>query len=320
MNLRNSAVRLLTTSALLWLSSQAAAAAVAGLSQVKIEPTQRIRAKGLDWDQEIRVALPASYGTTKQSYPVLWVTDGTAYFELAVKTVNYDLRQRLPEMIIVAVGAPASEGQSGFGDHRGYEFLPSATSGFIGFGSDLLEPQLNAARERRKAAGKPTAQGGGAAAFLAFMVEELRATLAREYRMSGDHTLFGDSGGGVFCTFALFSRPESFSRYICGSPNLAAGNFELFRMEERYAKAHTDLKATVFIGAGDAEILDPNPIVSAWGVVSSTARMAEILTLRNYPSLNLSARIFPGEDHASVVPLNLSWGLRTVWHDYAGMK
>jgi hypothetical protein len=48
------------------------------------------------------------------------------------------------------------------------------------------------------------------------------------------------------------------------------------------------------------------------------ARMVEILRLREYPSLKLHARILPGEDHASVVPLNLSVGLRAVWEGSVG--
>jgi len=171
-----------------------------------------------------------------------------------------------------------------------------------------LENQLAA----RKAAGEPPMEGGGAGKFLGFIVDEVRADLSRKYRMADDHALFGDSGGGYFCAYALFARPGAFSRYICGSPPLHGGNFELFRMEERHAKAHDDLKAAVFFGAGEAEMLEKN-IIPAWGIVSSTARMAEILGLRKYPSLKLHVRIFPEEDHASVVPLNLSWGLRLVW-------
>jgi hypothetical protein len=41
--------------------------------------------------------------------------------------------------------------------------------------------------------------------------------------------------------------------------------------------------------------------------------MADILRVRAYPSLTLSARIFPGEGHVSVIPLVIAWGLRAVW-------
>jgi hypothetical protein len=43
--------------------------------------------------------------------------------------------------------------------------------------------------------------------------------------------------------------------------------------------------------------------------------MAEILKMRAYPSLSLHFRIFPGENHLTVIPLNLAWGLRAVWEE-----
>jgi uncharacterized protein len=243
---------------------------------------------------------------------VLWLTDGPWYFELAVKAVNFDIKKHVPEMIVIAVGPPA-DGLKDFGPRRFYDFLPMNDRSFTGFGSDFHEKQWQVIQEQQKAANKPPLKGGGAAPFLSFLIDQLRPALARDYRMANDHVLFGDSAGGIFCVYALFARPDGFSKYICGSPVLNLGNHELFRMEERYAKEHGDLKAAVFLGAGEAEVLDPNEIISAGGIVSSTARMAEILRLRKYPSLQLSARIFPGEDHASVPPLNLSWGLRAVW-------
>lgn len=282
---------------------------VAGLQEVRIEPARRLHSKLFEWDQGIQIALPASYGKTNRSYPVLWVTDGPMYFELAVKTVNYDQRFHVPEMIIIAVGPPLDEINE-LGRRRTYEFMSTKKWGFTGFGSELLEKELAALK-----AAEPGLEGGGAAKFLTFLVDEARPALSREYRMTDDHMLFGDSGGGSFCVYTLFARPQAFARYICGSPSLYSGELELFRAEERYAREHQDLKAIVFFGAGEAEMMDPNPIISAAGVLSSAVRMVEILKSRKYPSLKLHARIFPGEDHASVVPLNLSWGLREVWQE-----
>ena len=55
--------------------------------------------------------------------------------------------------------------------------------------------------------------------------------------------------------------------------------------------------------------------MSAVGIVSCVARIAEILKMREYPSPKLHVRLFPGETHGSVIPLNLGWGLRTPWRD-----
>jgi fructokinase len=288
---------------------------IAGLDDVIVEPARRVRAPSFEWDHEIRVALPASYASDDRAYPVLWLMDGAAYFELAVKTVNYDLKAHLPDMIVASVGTPREE-LSQFARRRGYDFFPTPQWMFEGFGAQLFERPLLAVQSQLQAVGQPLLLGGGAAAFLSFLVDELRSELLRQYRMADDHTLFGDSGGGFFCSYALLSRPQAFKRYICGSPCLAAGDFELFRLEEAYAREHDDLKAIAFFGAGEREMLDGNDLVSAWGVVSSMARMVEILHARKYPSLELHARLFPGEDHASVPAWNLSAGLRAVWRHH----
>jgi predicted alpha/beta superfamily hydrolase len=113
----------------------------------------------------------------------------------------------------------------------------------------------------------------------------------------------------LFCAYTLVAQPKAFKRYICGSAPLAAGDYEVFRIEERYAQQHEDLPASTFFGVGEKEVLDANTL----GVFSSTARFAEILKTRAYPSLTLSFRAFEGEGHISVIPPLVSFGLRSVW-------
>jgi predicted alpha/beta superfamily hydrolase len=276
----------------------------------------RLRGKGFDWDHEIQVALPASYRKSDKAYPVLWVTDGLINFDFAVEVVNaWAAKKYWPEMIVVAIGTPPEASQE-FLARRDYEFSPTVTNswGFRGVGGDELATQM---LER---AGFTDAQAkfgtGGAPKFLAFLVDELRVALQRKYRISDSHTLFGSSGGGDFCTYALFTRPKSFDKYICLSPALNASNYELFRLEEKYAQANKDLPAAVYFAAGEGEILQGG-IISGLGIVSSMSRMAEILTLRQYPSLRLWAHIFPGEEeeHGSFKSAGLARGLRAMWAD-----
>jgi hypothetical protein len=82
-------------------------------------------------------------------------------------------------------------------------------------------------------------------------------------------------------------------------------------MEEEYALTHKDLRADVFLGFGEEEVT----ATGASAIASSTSRMIEMLSSRKYPSLHLHARVFAGEDHLTVIPLNLEWGLRTLWED-----
>jgi predicted alpha/beta superfamily hydrolase len=279
---------------------------------VTIEPSRRMRGEGYPWEHHIQIALPPSYGKTDRRFPVIWVTDGQFFFSSVAELVTSCAGKYLPEMIVVAVGAPpeANQTNNAIQSRRSFDFSPNAIKGYQGFGSSVHNERSEISEQKLKAEGKLLNDRlGGAPRFLAFLIEDVRKQLARDYRMADDHTLFGHSGGGLFCTYALVARPSGFNRYVCGSPSLAAGDYEVFRIEERHAQENKDLAASVFFGAGEAEVLAG----STWGLVSSMARMAEILKVRAYPSLKLNARIFPAENHVSVIPLVLSWGLRAVW-------
>ncbi len=161
---------------------------------------------------------------------------------------------------------------------------------------------------------EPRQLGGGARAFLGFLVDDLRPALSSEFRFDpDDHGLFGISAAGLFVGYALFARPGAFAKYICGSPYLFSGGEEVFRLEAEYAAAHDDLPASVFFGAGETEIDDL--MMSRMQIVGSMVRLAETLRVREYPSLRMSSRIFTGESHDSSIPLTLSWGVRTLWAD-----
>ena len=289
------------------ISSDAAA-------DVSIEASRRLRAEGYPWEHEIKISLPPSYKRGNAAYPVLWVTDGQYHFDKATAIVNDLSKSSIPEMIVVGVGVPP-ESVKQVQMRRVYDFSPPMRIGFEGFGSKLFDEQTKILEERVRANGMDyvfAAQPrGGAPAFLAFLVDKVRPVVARDYRMGDEHILYGHSGGGVFCMYVVLIKPQSFKKYLCTSPNLYAGNYELFRIEDRYSETHSDLSAKVFLGAGEGEVLQGG-WVSAWGVVSSMARMAEIMNLRRYPSLTLYVRIFPGEEHAANA-LSLREGLRTLW-------
>lgn len=178
-------------------------------------------------------------------------------------------------------------------------------------GRDVFNKANEALDEFTKQSGIGVAErAGGAPHFLSFLVDEVRPALAKKYRMADQNILFGHSSGGTFCTYALLARPAGFQKYICSSAGLYGGNGYFFELENRYARTHDDLKAEVFFAAGEGEVIQPT--IAGIGLVSSTSRMAEVLTERKYPSLELSMRIFPAEDHATTLPRSLSWGLRAL--------
>ena len=274
-----------------------------------IEKPRLMRARGFEWDHEIRVALPISYSATTSTYPVLWLTD--QYFELAVALLeSVALGRELPELILVNVGPDPSAPVLDWARRRVYDFTPEAEVLYDGPGAEWLRAQTRAA----EAAGVPQQAGGGAGDFLDFLVDTVRPQLAAEYRMDpDDNCLFGHSGGGMFAGYALFARPGAFSRYIIGSPSLYGSNQKIFALEEEYAAGHDDLEADIFLGGSTSEIV--NQVAASWGIIGSMIRLAEVLSVRNYPSTKVTVKLFPDESHLTVVPSLLLWGIRTVWAD-----
>lgn len=272
---------------------------------MSIEPALAMRTVAFDWDYEVQVALPASYGVMPdKAYPVLWLTDGPFLLPLAVGLLNTLVVGGLaPEMIIVGVGCASEAGAAEFGRRRSIDFTPPGKSVlFDGPGGDYF-----------RKLGVPEGGEQKADDLLAFLVDELRPALARQYRMNDDHGLMGHSGGGMFASYALFARPGAFRRYIIGSPSSNAVERSAFRLEREYAAANEDLKADVFFGAGELEIGKLG--LAAWGIVSAPVLMAETLLLRQYPSLNVTTRIFSGKDHSSVIADVIAEGVRAVWAD-----
>lgn len=272
---------------------------------MSIAPPQSVRTAAFDWDYEVQVALPASYSAMPDKrYPVLWLTDGPLMLPLAVGLLNTLVIGGLaPEMILVGIGCPSDAGVAEFGRRRAIDFAPpGATILFDGPGGDYF-----------RKLGVPEGARQQADDLLAFLVDELRPALAETFRMSDDHGLMGHSGGGMFASYALFARPGAFRRYIIGSPSSNAADRAAFRMEAEHAAANEDLAADVFFGAGEREIGKLG--LAAWGIVSAPVLMAETLMLRQYPSLNVTTRIFSGKDHSSVIADILAEGIRAVWAD-----
>jgi len=260
------------------------------------------------WPHDVHIALPPSYDHSDRTYPVLWVTDASLGFPLVAGLMtSLGLVQEMPELIVVGVGAPAELDLAEFNLRRTYDFYPRPRWINAGPGGAQMEALLS--DDILKA-------GGGADSVLSFLVDELRPQLAAEFRFDDDHGLVGFSAGGHFVGYALLSRPQAFDRYLADSPALSGCEDLLFTLEAEYAATHDDLPAKVFFAAGEAELADP--YIAAADVVGSMARMAQLLRLRGYPSLELVTRVYPGQTHGSAAAYALSEGLRVLYPSTPG--
>jgi len=253
------------------------------------EPVRTVQIPDYPFEHEVRVWLPPSYRHHEErTYPVLWMTDNALETGRVASHGN--------EFVIVSVGSPQGIAFGEFQRRRTYDFLP--------------DPELLVGESYL---GLSDASVGGAPLFRDFLVDVLRPQLAADYRMDPDeHALVGSSGGAMFGLYVLFTRPDGFSKYVLASP---ADGIQLLRLEKECAVQYGDIAARVLIGAGADEMTDP--MMARAGVVSTVARVVEALTVRDYPSLELTATILPGENHSTAYRALLSHGVRHLWRERA---
>lgn len=265
---------------------------------------RNFQSEAFSYKHQVTVALPASYAAQPgRTYPVLWVLDSPLIMRSVVGLLDVMVLGNLaPEMIVVGVGSPPEEGLAGVG-RRVMDFSPP--------GKGYAPPGLPG--ERWTALAPIPDFPHKAEAFLSMLVDEIRPKLAKEYRFSGEHALFGHSAGGMFAAYSLFTRPDAFQKMIIGSPYLEGVSGAVFTTEAKYAAKHDDLKVKVFLGVGEKEAEEYFVAIS--GILESTARLSRTLIARHYPSLDLSTRIFAGRDHYTVLPDVIISGIGYLWRD-----
>ncbi len=273
--------------------SRSAAQTPLALDQIvwggSVEPSRLVRPKGWQWEHEVRIWLPPTYRSSTRTYPTLWVSDNA--LEVVQAALTGAGFGRSPELIVVAVGPPRGTTVAEFQRRRTYDFMAAKS---------VMGPMFAAI---------PDSGMGGANGFLDFLVNQLRPLLAKEYRMDPtDHGYAGHSGGAQFGLYVLFNRPESFTKYLISSP---AAHQVWLDMEDAWFRKHKDLKARVFLSIGEAEAA--HPLWSAAEIGSAFALVAQRLATRKYPSMELATRVFPGEDHLTVLPVAYTHGLIYLW-------
>ena len=95
---------------------------------------------------------------------------------------------------------------------------------------------------------------GGGRRFLDCITQEVLPAVHERYPTDPTRvTLLGHSFGGLFGLETLFTRPESFSHYLIGSPSVWWDGQVILRHEEESAVAREDLPANVFLAVGGGE-------------------------------------------------------------------
>jgi len=231
-------------------------------------------------DFYIYISLPQSYEATDKHYPVLYILDGDMAYGMAASIARYlQFGENIPELIIVGIGYGTLKKEEG--NMRQRDYSPTEKSGKEGI-------------------------TGGASNFLNFLTDELFPHIDSTYRThKNDKAVFGYSMAGLFCFYTLFNKPETFNKYIIGSPYLLWDNEVIFNEEERAAIKFTEINAKIFISVGSEEPTEKyfNPV----------DELVTLLEDREYEGLILETKVFDGGTHLICPPEAMTYGLISVY-------
>ncbi|MBK6458281.1 MAG: alpha/beta hydrolase [Gemmatimonadetes bacterium] len=263
------------------------ASALPAQTPVSVSGTDRftLKARSNGVEYRVDVSLPPGLDTMSVRPPVFVVTDANLAFNTVHETVTMlGISGEMAPVIVVGVGYPETDG-------RGY------TPAYI----------VNRTRDYTptNAAGMPG--GGGSAAFLAFLKDELVPMMEAKYRADPTRRgLGGHSLGGLFATYALLHEPGFFSRYWIGSPSLWWDNQLSFSWVPKVKAGATQPhgRAYLTVGAKESAVMVP-----------PMQRMAVELK-RNFPELRVGSQVYPDESHGSVVGGAISRALRFLYGEF----
>jgi predicted alpha/beta superfamily hydrolase len=282
---------------------------------VSIHTSEALTVKSKNTGQEylISVSLPASYDHKPEAtFPVVYVMDGNLLFEMVTGiTRMMQLGGLLPEIIVVSVGYPLD---GFYGDDFQQFFIRRARDLY-----DVVDERYEKFAAKVSGAETSAIKTGGAEPFRKFLTEELTSLVEARYRASSeDKTLLGTSSGGYFAVYAMLCQPQSFQKYVVGSPALGFGEGSLFKMESEYAEKNKNLPIKLFLGIGGEEEHAPFSPAGYLGTIVSVSdfyRFSAILQARGYEGLQLTKKIFEGFDHTDVSGAFIAAGLRNVFEN-----
>src|SRR4051812_33837409 len=267
---------LLATS--LWFAAPAWSAQTADFRAVTVPNSEvrTIKSTSTGRTYDLYIHKPAGFDENKDKhYPVLYLLDGQWDFQLLASVVGglvYD--KWMPDIVVVGITYS--------GDHPDYLALR--------------------AMDYTPTPGEQKGSGG-APKFLNFIKTELMPFMEKNYR--GDSTrriLAGQSFGGLFTLYTMFTDPSLFWGYLAGSPDFLWDNDFLVRQEADFAAKRKDLPARLYIGVGGAEEM-----------VTPGFSFMRTLASRNYVGLHWDGRVIEGERHSGMKPEFFNRGLRFIF-------
>jgi predicted alpha/beta superfamily hydrolase len=96
----------------------------------------------------------------------------------------------------------------------------------------------------------------------------------------------------------LFNQPDTFKRYIMGSPSIWWEDRVVMKDAREFVDTHSDLPMWLFIDVSELEE------AAASGMVTNMFQLESLLQSANLKELEMSSDMLPNETHFSVIAMS----------------
>lgn len=210
----------------------------------------------------LSVALPLTYATSGQAYPVIYLLDGDLFFGMAAGLTSLMHWLSGPREVIV-VG--------------------------IGYGMESYEQWVHLRELDFKLPVVPGAPAESSAdRFLNALTQEMVPFIEANYRtIPSERCLYGYSSSGFFVLYALFEQPDAFRHYLSGSGDFYHAYPYLIQHDEHLAARHSQDPIQLYVSVGALEE-DQFPFFD---------ELVAFLQGGSYAGLTVTTEVYAGEGH-----------------------
>lgn len=227
------------------------------------------------------IQLPPSYAAnTDLTYPVIYLTDAHYSFPIVSGAMRFPMNSGVMQhSIIVAVS---------------YE------KGSPGASSRIRDYTPTSAKTWKQ-------QTGNAQGHMAFVRENVMPFIESQYRASKtDRTFVGNSLGGLFGAYILFTEPDLFSSYILGSPSVWFDDNAI--LSTPLTEPKTKIKVYLSVGAHETPAFG-----EMQDMVAGAMQLRDKIAASGNADIKINFAIVSGASHATVFPTTAIQGLDWIY-------
>jgi len=149
----------------------------------------------------------------------------------------------------------------------------------------------------------------GAAEFLQFIREELIPHIEGHHPAKASaRGYFGYSAGATFGLYTLFKAPDTFEKYLLGSPSTSYGGHHYgIDLGNSWTEQQTS-DALIYLSVGELE--EEGTERAPFELVTGFHKLVQFLNGAARPPFRVQAEVFPKETHATAWALAFARGLR----------